>query len=69
MPEAKPALLPCPFCGGAAEITGRTFTTICCANDQCISNGGYNNYGHRQDAIEAWNRRTPAPTAQTKESV
>ena len=64
--KAKPVLLGCPFCGGSPEITGRTFTAIFCANDQCISNGGYNNYGHREDAIDAWNTRVHTPTPEAK---
>lgn len=51
-------LLPCPFCGGEAQIRGSTETAIICTNDQCIIDPRpYNNYGHRDHAILAWNER------------
>jgi hypothetical protein len=57
------ALKPCPFCGSAAELRGISETEIRRTNDQCISAGAFNAYGHRNDAIEAWNRRASLPEA------
>ena len=62
------ALLPCPFCGSAAKISGLNVTAVGCTNDQCVIYSiaiPFNNYGHRADAIAAWNRRA-APAAPTE---
>lgn len=55
-------LLPCPFCGGEAQMWGDASRTyIRCGNDQCIVYTGdplpYNDVTHVQDAITAWNTR------------
>ena len=54
-------LLPCPFCGAVARLDTDVFTTVIqCTNDQCISRcdmGGFNDHGHLQAAITAWNTR------------
>lgn len=57
------ALEDCPFCGSdAVLISNTTKTLIKCPNDQCISSGAYNNYGHKADAITAWNTRADHAT-------
>jgi len=61
-------LLPCPFCGGEAELLKgdpglysaenhlyHALKAVVC--DQCISSSGW--YLHEEEAIAAWNRRTP----------
>ena len=66
--KIKPVLVPCPFCGSAAEIFGETATFIRCSSDQCISRPEpFNDYGHRMAAIEAWNRRDSAALLQARE--
>ena len=61
-------LLPCPFCGGRAYI-GQTKKslylqyTVSCGNSRCIAHGLSNpfvtHYLTENDAIKAWNTRTP----------
>lgn len=52
-------LLPCPFCGGEGAITPHVHAlalkAVVC--DQCSSSSGW--YLHEEEAIAAWNRRTP----------
>lgn len=49
-------LLPCPFCGGEAQLMDwKTHTIIC---RKCLSQvSAYT--GKEQDTIDLWNRRTP----------
>ena len=61
----KQELKPCPFCGAGAEFghaagipLAGDCTAIRCSNDQCITRGAYNDWGHRRAAIAAWNTRT-----------
>ena len=64
---ADMVLLPCPFCGGAAELIDNRGTAVRCTNDQCIVWTYYpmplNDYGHRASAIAAWNTRAPLAAA------
>lgn len=67
MAQDREELLPCPFCGGAASIkSSGSATAIWCANDQCVIGTDipipFNDWGHKTDAIAAWNRR-PTPPA------
>ena len=60
-------LLPCPFCGGEAELKPTYdldadeidgwFAWCCTAND-CTTHPMTNDYLTRAEAIEAWNTRT-----------
>lgn len=52
-------LKPCPFCGSVPELLdGGSVTAIRCSSDQCISRPEpFNDWGHRESAIAAWNRR------------
>lgn len=62
-------LKPCPFCGGEASysvihtntetITGEIMmlTTNNCGCERC--NIGFSSINNKEDAIEAWNTRTP----------
>ena len=55
-------LLPCPFCGGEAELMrfpkcDRKYVVIC-ENKQCMASVG--NYSYtKEEAIKAWNTRKP----------
>lgn len=55
-------LLPCPFCGGEAEIDsdkigkGKSLYYAYCKN-YCITQYGY--YSSKESAITAWNTRKP----------
>ena len=50
------ALRPCPFCGSEVLFIQRTETgRVYIACVECGSRSG--NYGKKQDAVRAWNRR------------
>ena len=74
LPE-KPDLLPCPFCGGEAEIHGWHVSPdyrIQCANCGASTDDYYPDNGKHGVAIaaEAWNTRAPsAPAWQGMESA
>ena len=56
-------LLPCPFCGGRAEIGGHVFAYYArCVNRDCIASTYGAHYPDAVDAVDAWNRR-PAPAS------
>jgi len=59
-------LLPCPFCGGSAEIVdakpriyGETRLRVKCTNRDCgVWYPGYSNvFKSTEDAIQSWNTR------------
>ncbi len=56
-------LLPCPFCGGPAELDNAAepqFTrrpTVTCANEDCFGYMPSAYFARDSEAIEAWNRR------------
>ena len=70
------ALKPCPFCGGAAEYDshrydGRGVTrsdsfghAVYCPQCMTASVGGCMLYETEEDAVTAWNTRTPAAEAE-----
>lgn len=60
-----PALKPCPFCGGVADILGSTETTIRCR--ECLSLGQPR--WDRELSIAAWNRRHASETERAREDV
>lgn len=70
-------LLPCPFCGGAVELTssktlGDRLFCIKCPNDSpCIGSGLgiYVVSGQVETAIAAWNRRPLHPYRRRKDTV
>jgi hypothetical protein len=59
------ALKACPFCGGKADVDSggddETFFIAYCTNDNCIGHlvMTYIPYQTSQQAIDAWNARTP----------
>lgn len=65
-----PELLPCPFCGGEAEIeeiseenshTGTAGYAAGCANSECLVYQTFDKFALRKDAVKAWNTRAPSP--------
>lgn len=54
-PSNKIKLLPCPFCGGEAEIFGDKKHWIYCPN--CCSET--KSFKTKKEAIERWNTRRP----------
>jgi hypothetical protein len=57
MTKISGELLPCPFCGGSAEISG---ASIECVNSDCWG-PAIHHFAHAEDSIEAWNTRTSPP--------
>jgi len=63
-------LLPCPFCGGAAQVVGDRDVGFCVVSDcgaalgEEYDNAAYPNHDFitEADAIEAWNRRRATST-------
>lgn len=64
MTEPTDALLPCPFCGGAASLHNDTDSPCWffgCSNSACPIEPCH--YADTEaEAIATWNRRTPQPT-------
>ena len=57
--EKEKKLLPCPFCGGEAEIVSSEFGIhVKCKNEKCWNI----DYHSEQQAIKAWNTRHTEPT-------
>ena len=54
-----PEILPCPFCGGKAEIynVGIGWYKVHCADYDCIGSNAAKIMSTREDAVKAWNRR------------
>ena len=53
MSDLRPELLPCPFCGGAAEFDGSSCWSVVRCRDCAAAVS--RRFG--DDAVEAWNRR------------
>lgn len=55
----NPKLLPCPFCGGEAEIynVGIGWYRVHCADYDCIGSNAAKIMSTREDAVRVWNRR------------
>ena len=54
-------LMPCPFCGGEAEVISKNAClnvrySALCKDKKCIGRG-HKTYGARLQAISAWNKR------------
>ncbi|WP_314435820.1 Lar family restriction alleviation protein [Massilia timonae] len=65
MANLCPNLLPCPFCGGAAELRKTpNMHMIECVNADCSSNPDVLQV-LKHDAIAAWNRRATPPSPST----
>ena len=66
MNRDREALLPCPFCQGAAEVIERENPmskwrwSVDCASSQCGMSGPVT--ASKPDAISAWNVRALSPT-------
>lgn len=53
----------CPFCGGDAKVYRNLPCTaygVWCINEGCSANARHLNFDSENEAIEAWNTRTPA---------
>jgi Lar family restriction alleviation protein len=62
MTDELMALLPCPFCGGEAEVIWYDgFPCIRCKTYDCGCGTGMHSSGGEAKAIAAWNRRTELP--------
>lgn len=64
-------LLPCPFCGGAAEVREWDFPYVR-FQARCVEckTTGRTRFNERAKAIAAWNHRTPpTPAAEEREAV
>lgn len=67
MQEKENNLLPCPFCGGEADVNfnngvlERQYYVHCCKDiiHGCVVQD--TTYARETDAIKAWNTRTPSP--------
>lgn len=55
-------ILPCPFCGGEAEIynVGIGWYKVHCADYDCIGSNASKIMSTREDAARVWNRRAKA---------
>jgi Lar family restriction alleviation protein len=60
-PPIVERLLPCPFCGAAAEVEQSIIggVTVCCEVFDCVAAGPLRDT--EAEAIEAWNTRTVQP--------
>lgn len=67
IPDKKPELLPCPFCGGEAEViinkskegqTSDVHCSLCSCRKVLLKHPSYEG-NIEQDAIDNWNTRTP----------
>lgn len=55
--DQRAALEPCPFCGGNATVKVSIALQVCCT--KCLGGTGFYSPNLRNQAIAAWNRRTP----------
>lgn len=66
--ECDEGILPCPFCGGPAEITeideGENAGGSCVCCTKCLASGNVE-FGFKENFVSNWNRRVqlPAPNA------
>lgn len=70
VPEEGAELLPCPLCGGEAElwphIAGRNYAAFVACMARCCVFATASTHTTQQ-AIAAWNRRTPAAPASPRQ--
>lgn len=66
MTDSNVTLLPCPFCGGEAELKPTYdldtdeidgWFAWCCTTNDCTTHPMTNDYLTRAEAVEAWNTR------------
>jgi Lar family restriction alleviation protein len=59
----SPDLLPCPFCGGKAEIVeieeGENAGGSCVCCSRCMASGNVE-FGFKENFVSNWNRRADA---------
>ena len=63
-----PELLPCPFCGGPAEVVdideGENAGGSCVCCTTCLASGNVE-FGFKENFVSIWNRRVQAPAPAT----
>lgn len=69
-------LLPCPFCGGEAyeetfkyDDNSPTMFNNCCGNKNCPASYVVAEITDKQEAIKAWNTRTPDTMKDLQENI
>lgn len=68
--KQREALLPCPFCGGEAEIIVLFKPQIGCKREMCRGRYNRDDWGTMPEAIAAWNTRPlPTPSARLDSEV
>lgn len=70
MEESREALLPCPFCGGSAELrTTSGWSGVGCNTDKCPAYLHALMFRTPFDARARWNRRSPPKGEEAAEGV
>lgn len=58
----KGIILPCPFCGGSAELIEKDrLYSVACKDGTCIASDIHPEYGETMVAISDWNTRLASP--------
>ena len=64
----KGIVLPCPFCGGSAELIEKDWLySVACKDGTCIASDIHPEYGEAMVAISDWNTRQAPPIGRCEE--
>lgn len=64
----KGIVLPCPFCGGSAELIEKDgLYSVACKDGTCIASDIHPEYGEAMVAISDWNTRQAPPIGRCAE--